>query len=216
MARKSTSPNISPKKKDDRTKNWAAIFYPESLPEDWLSKCRALLIDILISPLHDQDILPDGQKKKPHYHVIFKFSSNKSFEQVKSITDQFNAPIPQKVDSMKGAVRYFIHADDPDKAPYKRSDIQIIGNVDIDQYFQITQSDRYAMVKEMIEFVRDNEITEFFILMDYATEHRFEDWLPLLCDSSAYIIDKYITSLRNKLKDEEQRRVMQLDKRGRI
>ena len=83
MARKSTSPNISPKKKDDRTKNWAAIFYPESLPEDWLSKCRALLIDILISPLHDQDILPDGQKKKPHYHVIFKFSSNKSFEQVK-------------------------------------------------------------------------------------------------------------------------------------
>ena len=81
---------------------------------------------------------------------------------------------------MKGAVRYFIHADDPDKAPYKRSDIQIIGNVDIDQYFQITQSDRYAIVKEMIEFVRDNEITEFFILMDYATEHRFEDWFPLL------------------------------------
>ena len=66
------------------------------LPEDWLSKCRALLIDILISPLHDMDVLPDGQKKKPHYHVIFKFSSNKSFEQVKSITDQFNAPIPQK------------------------------------------------------------------------------------------------------------------------
>ena len=61
------------------------------------------------------DVLPDGQKKKPHYHVIFKFSSNKSFEQVKSITDQFNAPIPQKVDSMKGAVRYFIHADDPTK-----------------------------------------------------------------------------------------------------
>lgn len=207
---KPTSPNNFPKKKDVRTKNWTAIFYPDSLPENWLSLCRDLKTDTIISPLHDQDVLPDGEKKKPHYHVIFKFSSNKSFEQVKEITDQFNAPIPQKVDSIKGAVRYLVHADNPDKALYKRSDIQIIGSVDIDQYFQMTQSHRYALVKEMIEFVRDNGITEFSILMDYSTECRFEDWFPLLCDSSAYIIDKYITSVRNKLKDDENRRLSQL------
>lgn len=191
-------------KSDTRTKNWAAVFYPDSLPENWLSLCRELLTDIIISPLHDKDVQPDGTKKKPHYHVIFKFTSNKTFEQVKKMLEPFNCPIPQKVTSIKGAVRYLIHIDDPDKAQYNKSDIQIIGNVDIAPYFQITQTDRYSLIKEMIEFVSDNQLTEFSTLLDYATVHRPDDWFPLLCDNSAYVVDKYITSLRNKLKEEHQ------------
>lgn len=191
-------------KKDDRTKNWVTIFYPDSLPENWRSLCRELLIDIIISPLHDKDVKPDGSIKKPHYHVILKYSSNKSFEQVSEDLEPFNCARPEKVKSMKGKVRYFTHIDDPDKAQYSKSDIEIIGNVDIDPYFQLTQSDRYALIKEMITFISDNEITEFSLLLDYATEKRFDDWFPLLCDSSAYVVDKYITSLRNKIRDEKQ------------
>jgi len=156
-------------KKDSRGKNWVAVMYPESLPSDWKSLLRDMMTDIIISPLHDRDIQADGTKKKPHYHVVFKFSSNKSFEQVKTLLEPFNCPIPQKVNSIKGQIRYLIHIDDPDKFQYELSDIEIIGNVDISPYFQISQMDKYEMIG----------------------------------DSSTYVIDKYISSARNKMRQDK-------------
>lgn len=189
------------KKKDERGKNWVAVFYPDSLPENWRTLCREMLTDIIISPLHDKDIQPDGTKKKPHYHVVFKFSSNKSFEQVKEMLKPFNCPIPQKVTSIKGQIRYLTHIDDPDKYQYEQTDIEVIGNVDLSHYFQITQMDRYEMISEMMDFIDDNLITEFSQLMQYCRQHRRDDWFPLLCDNSTYVIDKYISSVRNYHKD---------------
>lgn len=190
-------------KKDERSKNWVAIFYPESLPSDWLIRCRELRTDVIISPLHDKDLLEDGTLKKAHYHVIFKFSSNKSFEQVKTMLEPFNCPQPQKVANMKGQVRYLVHIDDPQKHRYNVEDIQIIGNVDITPYFQISQTDRYSLIAEMMDFVSDNFLTEFYQLMNYARKHRSNDWFPLLCDNSAFVMDKFINSFRNKHREDD-------------
>ncbi|EFF22076.1 replication protein, partial [Enterococcus faecium E1636] len=40
-------------------------------------------------------------------------------------------------------------------------------------------------------------ITEIKDLIDYAMSERFDDWFPLLCDNSAYIIGQYIKSNRH-------------------
>ena len=52
----------------------------------------------------------------------------------------------------------------------------------------------------MIEFVKDNEITEIQDLIDYSMRERFNDWFPLLCDNSAYVIGMYIKSLRYRIR----------------
>ena len=39
-------------------------------------------------------------------------------------------------------------------------------------------------------------------LMQYARVHRGGDWFPLLVDSSTYVIDKYISSARNKMRQD--------------
>ena len=189
---------------DERSKNWVFILYPDSAPKDWEAKLRDMQIDIAVSPLHDKDVSEDGKPKKPHYHVILKYSSNKSKEQVRKDIEVFNSPIPQKVKSMKGKVRYLVHADDPNKFQYSQGDILVIGSWDIMQYFSLTQADRHIHIAEMMDFVDDNGITEFNALLRYARKNRRDDWFPLLCDNSAYVMDKYICSIRNERKDEQQ------------
>ncbi|WP_078100992.1 Rep family protein [Staphylococcus aureus] len=71
-------------------------------------------------------------------------------------------------------------------------------NIDIEQYFRISSSDRYELVREMITFIDDNNLKEFKDLMDYAMRNRFDDWFPLLCDNSAYVVQQYLKSNRHK------------------
>lgn len=182
-----------------RAKDWTFIVYPESAPADW----RGILADKLqvkaiISPLHDKDVLDDVEQtpKKAHYHVILRFDSKKSFAQIKEITDLLNQPIPQKIKSIEGAVRYLIHADSPDKAQYNQSDIQVIGNIDLDRYFKKTGVQKDELTAEIMDYICDNDITELADLLDYCRRENIE-WFRHLC-SNAYLIDKYITSRRNK------------------
>lgn len=63
-------------KKDEnkRYRNWTLIVYPESAPENWKSiLSNELKLIFAISPLHDQDINPDGSLKKAHWHVLICF-----------------------------------------------------------------------------------------------------------------------------------------------
>lgn len=182
-----------------RAKDWTFIVYPESAPSDWRSiLADKLQVKAIISPLHDKDVLDDVEQtpKKAHYHVILRFDSKKSFAQIKEITDLLNQPIPQKIKSIEGAVRYLIHADSPDKAQYNQADIQVIGNIDLDRYFKKTAIQKDELTAEIMDYICDNDITELADLLDYCRCENIE-WFRHLC-SNAYLIDKYITSRRNK------------------
>ena len=37
-------------------------------------------------------------------------------------------------------------------------------------------------------------------LIDYAIAHRMDDWFPLLCDNSAYVVGTYIKSIRHRVR----------------
>lgn len=186
--------------KDDRTRNWTFILYPDSAPSDWRDRLDSLHIQWIESPLHDADINADDSQKKPHWHILLLFDGNKSFDQVCSITTMLNAPIPQKCANAKGMVRYMIHLDNPEKHQYKREDIKSHGGADVDEYLKPTSGSRYQLLKEMTEFIRQKNITEYSDLIDYALEERFDDWFPLLADNSTIYISSYISSRRNKLK----------------
>lgn len=186
------------KKKDERTRNWTFVVYPESAPENWRELLNELHVPWVESPLHDKDKNPDGELKKSHWHVMLMFSSNKSYAQIKEITSQLRSPNPQKVANAKGMIRYFVHMDNPEKYQYEKNDIVSHGGADIASYLASTTQERYELIKEMMSFVNENGILEMKDLLDYAMNERFEDWFPLLCDNSAYIVDSYIKSNRHK------------------
>ncbi|MEK4419188.1 replication protein [Bacillus sp. FSL K6-0268] len=183
--------------KDERTRNWTFIVYPESAPENWREIINDLHTPWIESPLHDKDINPDGEIKKPHWHVMMMFSNKKSYEQVREITFQLRSPNPQKVANPKGMVRYFLHLDNPEKFQYSKGSLVAHCGADFAQYLAVSKGERYELIREMMEFVNANRIIEMKDLLDYAMDKRFDDWFPLLCDNSAYIMESYIKSTRH-------------------
>lgn len=185
------------KRKDDRARNWTFVLYPESAPLNWLSMLEELKMELVISPLHDKDIEND-KPKKPHHHIALLFEGKKSYEQILAITEMFNAPIPKRIMSIKAMIRYFCHLDSPDKAQYKQSDLKSFGGVDLQELLKPTSSSRYELIAEMIDYINEEEITEFITFMLFAKSERYETWFPILCDSGAFIIKEIIKSNRHK------------------
>lgn len=185
--------------KDSRTRNWSIVVYPESAPSNWRDILDELHIEWIESPLHDKDINATGEKKKPHWHLLLMFGSVKSYEQVKEICEALCCPIPQRCHNAKAMVRYMAHLDNPEKAQYNVSDIKAHGGVDLSEMFRPSSSERYTLISEMIAYVKDNKVTEFQDLMDFARSEHYDDWFPLLCDNSAYIVGLYINSQRHRL-----------------
>lgn len=193
MAGKKSSGNS-----ESRTRNWTFVLYPESAPDNWRDLLDDYHIEWVESPIHDSDLNGDGQVKKPHIHIGLFFAGNKTYEQVKEITDKLNCPIPQRCHSARALVRYMAHLDNPEKAQYKTSDIKGHGGLDIAEMLRPASSERYTLIGEMIAFVKSNNIVEFQDLMDYALANEFETWFPLLCDNSAYVVGQYIKSQRHR------------------
>lgn len=193
MAGKKSSGNS-----ESRTRNWTFVVYPESAPENWRNILDDLHIEWVESPLHDKDLNGDGQPKKPHIHVGVFFAGNKTYEQVKEITDSLNCPIPQRCHSARALVRYMAHLDNPEKAQYSPSDIKGHGGVDVADMLRPASSERYTLISEMIAYVKNNNVVEFQDLIDYARENEFDTWFPLLCDNCAFVVGQYIKSQRHR------------------
>lgn len=179
-----------------RCRNWTIVVYPDSAPDDWIDIIQSYHIEWIKSPLHDKDITGNGEFKKSHWHVLLMFGSVKSYEQVLEITQKLGCPIPQRVHNSKALVRYMLHLDDADKHQYDLKDLETYGGVDVAEMLRPSNSERYTLIKEMIDYIKDFDIIEFQDLLDYACVERFNDWFPLLCDNSAYVITQYIKSQR--------------------
>lgn len=201
MSGKKSTDTLVETKKDDRVRAWSFILYPDSLPNDWLHEFENLQIPVCISPLHDKDVNElDEEQKKPHYHVIMYFEGKKSFNQVKDISvGIFHGTIPKKVNSIKGATRYLTHMDNPEKYPYKQSEVKVLYGYEYDKYIDISNAMRYELIGEMYQFIEFNDINYYCDLVAYAQDNR-EDWFHLLCDNSTYCISCYIKDRNNKMR----------------
>lgn len=182
----------------DRTRVWSAIIYPDSAPENWRDVLDEEHFQWVESPLHEFDVNSTGEVKKAHWHINLVFDGPKSFEQVCDILKPLNCPIPQRCHSLKGSVRYMAHLDNPEKYQYDISDIVCHGGLDLADLLKPTSSERYSLIAEMQDFVKENGIVEFQDLFDFARSDRFDTWYPLLCDNSAYVISLYIKSQRHR------------------
>jgi hypothetical protein len=195
-----------------RARNWCAVVYPDSAPENWKEILDNLNIKWACSPLHDKDIDDDEQLKKAHWHIVICYGGNKSFEQVKEDLSELNCPIPQICRDVRSSVRYFIHKDHPHKFQYQVSTIECYGGFDISDVFNPTKSEKTEIFREIITFIRDNDIQEFFDLMNYAMDERSGDWFPLLTESGSLMLREYIKSNRHRKRqafDEETGEILE-------
>ena len=184
------------KQNKQKKRNWAFVIYPESFPPDWLERLQKTGLPCAISPLHDKDTEPTGEFKKPHYHVIICYSGPTSFAVVKQITDGLNSPIPQALEQIRGYYRYLTHKDNPDKYQYAEGEIQTLNGFNIADYVELSKSEVNEIKRRLQTLIRQNDITEYSILMDYLQDmEQFTEYD--IASSHTYFFDKYITSRRN-------------------
>lgn len=175
-----------------RTRNFATVVYPESAPADWQEILSGQFVPAFISPLHDLDLNPTGEAKKPHYHVLLMFDTVKTIEQASTIFSLIGGVGCEVVNSLRGYARYLCHLDNPEKCQYNQDDVRSLCGADYNSAIGLA-TDKYKALGEMQDFCEENNVVSFYLLSKYARTHR-TDWYRILCDCGSVYMREYLKS----------------------
>lgn len=187
--------------KNVKKKYWAFVLYLESAPENWKEILQLRGIPVCISPYHDKDVNPDGTPKKPHYHIILCFPNTTTYNNVKSITDILNQPIPISLDAVNGYYRYLTHKDNPEKYQYSPEDIETLNGFSIDDFVELTYTQVKTICIYLQQLIIDNNILEYSDLLDYLLTNELYTELDV-ASNHTLLFNTYICSRRNKIKSQ--------------
>ena len=200
---------VSEVQRETRLRVWCAIFYDESTRPDWAKIWADNFVVASVSPVHDRDVwdieFDDewghhevGMYKKPHRHVVFRFSGSKSFYQVWDILQLISLPPEERkglnseqIERIKNrkytcpppeipkgdiqaAVQYHVHWNDKDKAQYLRSDIININGFDSERYFRLNAEQEDIVFVALMDYISDNNIVEYWDLLCCLRFSRFK------------------------------------------
>lgn len=166
-----------------KSRTWGMVVYPESAPEDWQELLDETFIQFAVSPLHDKDTNPNGEIKKPHWHVILMWDGPVTQNAAVKIAEKVNAPQPVKLESVRGAYRYFTHMDNPEKYQYDEKDIKLYNGFDISSYVSLTKEEKYEAIGKIMDIINDDGITEYIDLLNIL---RMNDYnlFKVACDNT--------------------------------
>lgn len=159
-----------------------------------------LKLESCVSPLHDKD-LDLGRPKKPHYHVMIYWGSgkNKSVRQIMTVLQPIRTFISvapwdkgdssledcsyvweqeNKVQNMRGALRYFKHLDNPEKYQYFDDEFITFGGFDVESVI-FSEKDLLVILKDLYAWVNENDCYNYADLVDYCRLHSSE-WFYLV------------------------------------
>lgn len=183
---------MSDKVSSSRSNYFATVVYPDSAPENWRHILDDFHVPSFVSPLHDKDVNPTGEPKKPHFHVMLLFDSLKTSVQASEVFSAIGGVGCEKVKSKRAYGRYLCHLDNPDKAQYSVDDVVCLGGSD---YLDAIGSpaDKYLALDEIGAFCDQYNVVSFYALCRYAARKR-PDWHKILCDSGAVYVREMLHS----------------------
>lgn len=208
-AQKRAGRKYDEKRKEKRARAWQCVVYPESAPGGWMDVLRDLLVEALVSPLHDKDRREEDPErpKKPHYHVIVSWKNPVAYTTAVDVFDQIGGvyPDPEKawatfikecrVRNFQQAARYLCHLDQPNKYQYNIEDVTSIGAIDY-QSLVMTRADDDEVIDEIIDFIHDNHITNFMVFLR-AVRSAHPEWRRVVYHQHSGLFDRAITGERN-------------------
>ena len=142
--------------KQDR--KWELVLYPDSDSYDVSAVLADLvgLFDQWAYILHDSDVDADGSPKKPHFHFY-----GKSGDKLTASGIAYRVHVPESacrvVSCWKGALRYLVHADNPEKHQYNVSDIS--SNFPLAGIFTVSDDMQAARIFDYICDTRCTSVT---------------------------------------------------------
>lgn len=176
-----------------RTRNYVSVLYPESARPNWRDILSAECIKAFVSPLHDKDVNPDGEVKKPHYHVILAFNTLKTQVQAQAIFDKIGAVHCQPVNDLVGYCRYLVHMDNPEKYQYDPTNVESFCGADYSEVIK-TAADRYKALSDICDYICRMGYMSYCALLDDLRLTNYE-WFKVAADNSIF----FTSYLKSKL-----------------
>lgn len=180
-----------------KKRNWAFVAYPESLPADWIDRLQATGLPFAVSPLHQFDVDPNGELKKPHYHVIVCYPGPTTLSVVSALTADLGQPNPTALESVKGYYRYFTHKDNPEKYQYDEKEIRSFGGFDISEWEDLTAREILLLKEKIVGLIRDQNITEYSTLVEYLIDNGYSQEWSIVSNHTIFF-ERYVTSRRHR------------------
>lgn len=150
-------------------KKWELVLYPDSDSYD-ISEVLANLVSLFdhwAYILHDSDVDADGNLKKLHYHFY-----GKSSDKLTASGIAYRVHVPESacrvVKSWKGALRYLVHADNPEKHQYNVSDIS--SNFPLAGIFTVSDDMQAARI---FAYISDTYCTSVTTLTGWAIQNGY-------------------------------------------
>ena len=201
------------KRAGKRARAWWGVLYPESAPENWREMIANDLVETLISPLHDKDVLPDGTAKKPHYHVLVSFKNPTTRESAAEtmkrwgVVVQEHWPKPGEPDSFKvkdfrQAARYLCHLDQADKHRYSTNDVVSIGAIDYPSLV-MSAGDEDEMLDEIFEAMDTYLLDSYPKVVRFARKEHPE-WKSIIYRKHTRAISEYAKGLHYEMVQAKQ------------
>lgn len=101
---------------------WKGVIYPDSSGFDWKCENRKKVIQdlveslednvpvpLLLSPIHDKDLLKSGEPEKEHIHFILAFSGRKKYGEALALMEPYGVKILKAVDDLPRDEKYMCH-----------------------------------------------------------------------------------------------------------
>ncbi len=199
---KRTQAKADAKRAGKRARAWTAIVYPDSAVDKWIEVLRDQLVECLVSPLHDKDVLPTGEAKKPHYHVVLSFKNPTTYEKACEVFEAIGAVVPPekecRVKDFRQMGRYLCHLDQPDKHRYDMTDVISIGSIDY-ATLCMSAADEDAMLDEIFEFM-DLYFLDSYPKVVRATREQHPEWKPIVYRKYTRQISEYAKGLYHEAK----------------
>lgn len=118
------------------------------------------------------DLVPKvGALKKAHIHIYFRSKGPKKGPQWAEILEDFMPVDPRrfvKVVDWDYIVRYCAHMDAPTKAPYDPLTVLGFGNADISALMGVNKCNKYAVIREVNDYIKKSRITTYRQLNNWA------------------------------------------------
>lgn len=187
-----------------KSRYWAGEIYAEHMNDEIINKITNTHLKVFLSPLHDRDVNPDGDQKKPHYHLLIQFDGPTTFNNVQNIFNNIVANgYVQAVASARGYFRYLCHLDNPEKAQYNPDEIRRFNGADPTEL--MSETDKIFIKFEINKVINEKNIIEYSDLCTFCMQEGYLDWYAIvvsstmhfkaLCDSKRYKEEKALKKI---------------------
>lgn len=175
-----------------KSRFFAGLLYPDSLPEDWLVKLEMIGQPIAISPLHDSDVDTEAVKqsgtgeiiyKKPHYHFVYiannPVTPGSVLNKVRGVLGvQAISQVKIIHTSVRNYYDYLTHeskdAVAKNKHVYDKENITLLNHFDISRYDTMDMEEKTRVLDCVCQMIRKKGLMNVNDLWDYLEFEGYE------------------------------------------